>query len=91
MPVVMVVHVLVFGTVLVDFWLLSWWLCYKSINTCIHHLCTYSGPCILRPPVQPTKCGLKLKVVLKRRDIYIGNIRVVSLVAHLEGIVKHVK
>ena len=25
----------------------------------------YTGPCISRPPVQPLKCGLNLKVVLK--------------------------
>ncbi len=25
----------------------------------------YSGPCILRPPIQPEKYGLKLKMVLK--------------------------
>ncbi len=32
----------------------------------------YSGPCILRPPVQPEKnIGLKLEVVLKWKDIYI--------------------
>ncbi len=30
----------------------------------------YSGPYDLRPPIQPAKCGLKLKVVLKERDIY---------------------
>ncbi len=50
----------------------------------------YSGPCILRPPLQPERYGLKLKVVLKWRDIYIENIRMVSLTAGLkiEGIVK---
>ncbi len=26
---------------------------------------SYSGPCNLRPPIQPAKYGLKLKVVLK--------------------------
>ncbi len=30
-----------------------------------------SGPCILGPPLQPEKYGLKLKAVLKWRDIYI--------------------
>ncbi len=25
----------------------------------------YSGPCDLRPPIQPAKYGLKMKVVLK--------------------------
>ncbi len=30
----------------------------------------YSGACILRPLVEPTKYGIKLKVVLKWRDIY---------------------
>ncbi len=50
----------------------------------------YPGPCILRPPIQPEKCALKLKVVLKWRDIYTEQIRVVSLRAGLkmEGIVK---
>ncbi len=50
----------------------------------------YSGPCILRPPLQPDKYGLKLEVVLKWRDIYTENIRMVILTAGLkmEGIVK---
>ena len=39
-----------------------------------------SSPCILRPPVKRDKCGLKLKVVLKSRDIYIENVRVVSVI-----------
>ena len=39
----------------------------------------YSGPCILRPLLQPEKYSLKWKVVLKLRDIYIENIRMVSL------------
>ncbi len=30
----------------------------------------HSGPCILRPPVQPDKYAPKLKVVLKWRYIY---------------------
>ena len=34
----------------------------------------YSGTCILRPPIQPEKYGLKLKAVLKCRDIYIANL-----------------
>ncbi len=52
----------------------------------------YSGPCILRPPLQPEKYGLKLQVVLKWRDIYIENIRIMLLIAGLkmEGIVKWV-
>ena len=50
----------------------------------------YSGPCILRPPLQPEKYGLTLEVVLKLRDIYIENTRMVSLIAGLkmEEIVK---
>ncbi len=50
----------------------------------------YSGPCILRLPFQPEKYGLKFDVVLKWRDIYFENIRIVSLIAGLkmEGIVK---
>ena len=44
----------------------------------------YSGPCILRPPVQPEIYGLKLEVVLKWRDIYIENIRIVLLIAGLK-------
>ncbi len=55
----------------------------------------YSGPCILRPPIEPEKYFLKLKVhvVLKLRDNYIESIRVGSLVDGLkiEGFVKHVK
>ncbi len=51
----------------------------------------YSGPCILRPSHQPEIYGLKLKVVLKWRDVYIENIKVVSLIAGLkiDGIVKY--
>ncbi len=30
----------------------------------------YHHPCILRPPVQPEKNGLKLKVVLKWKDVF---------------------
>ncbi len=50
----------------------------------------YSGPYILRPPLQPGKYGLKLEVILKWRDINTENIRVVSLISGLkiEGIVK---
>ena len=51
-------------------------------------LSLYSGPCILRPPIQPEKYGIKLKVVLKWRDIYVAYIsvyiRVVSLMATLK-------
>ena len=28
-------------------------------------VCIYSGPCDLRPPIQPAKYGLNLKMVLK--------------------------
>ncbi len=42
------------------------------------------GPCILRPPIQPEKYGLTLKVVLKGRDSYIANIRAVSLMVSLK-------
>ncbi len=52
----------------------------------------YSGPWILRPPIQPVKCGLKLKLVLKWKDIYTEIfIYELSLVANpkkTEGIVK---
>ncbi len=50
----------------------------------------YHGPCTLRPTVPPEKCGLELNVVLKFRDNYIKNVRVVPLIASLkmEGIVK---
>ena len=45
----------------------------------------YSGPCILRPPSQPEKHDLKLKLVLKLRDNYIENINVfMSLMAGLK-------
>ena len=61
----------------------------------LRHLCEgcsrwlYSGPCILRPPLQTEKCGLKLEVVLNRRDIYTENIRMASQMAGLimKGIV----
>ena len=39
--------------------------------------------CIFRPTIQPEKYGLELGVVLKWRDIYIENIRVVSLIRWL--------
>ena len=42
---------------------------------------TYNGPCILRPPIQPEKCGLILKVVLIWRDI---SIEIIKLVAGLK-------
>ncbi len=42
---------------------------------------TYSGPCILRPPIQPEKCRLILKVVLIWRDI---SIEIIKLVAGLK-------
>ena len=55
----------------------------------------YSGPCILRPSIQPEKYSLKLKVVtaLKWRDNYIEYRRLVPFLASLkiEEIVKHVK
>ncbi len=41
----------------------------------------YSDPCILRPPIQPEKYCLKLKVVLKCSDVYIENVREVSMMA----------
>ncbi len=44
----------------------------------------YSGPCILRPPLQPDKYGLKVEVVLKWRDVYTENIRMVLLIAGLK-------
>ncbi len=37
----------------------------------------YSGPCILRPHIQPEKYGLKMKVILKWKDIYIENMSAV--------------
>ncbi len=51
---------------------------------------TLKGLCSLRLPIQPEKCGLKLKVVLKWKDNYNENIRLVSLMASLkmEGIIK---
>ncbi len=50
----------------------------------------YSGPYTLRPPIQPEKCSLKLKVVLKWGDIKTENIRVGPLIAghKIQGIVK---
>ncbi len=37
---------------------------------------TVRGLCILRSPIHGEACGLKLKVVLKLRDIYIENVHV---------------
>ncbi len=36
---------------------------------------------LLRPPLQPDKYGLKLEVVLKWRDVYTENVRMVLLIA----------
>ena len=44
----------------------------------------YSALCILKPPRQPEKYGLKLEVVLKWKDSCNKNIGRVSLVAGLE-------
>ncbi len=50
----------------------------------------YSGPCNLRPSIQPAKYGLNFKVVLKERDVSTENMQVVSLISGLkmQGIVK---
>ena len=50
----------------------------------------YSDPYILRPPLQSGKYGLKLEAVLKWRDIYAENTKVVSLISCLkiEALVK---
>ncbi len=42
-------------------------MCAYSLNS---DLLLYNGPYILRPPIQTEKCGLKVKVVLKWRDVY---------------------
>ena len=39
----------------------------------------YCGPCMVRPATQPDKGGLKLKVTLKWRDIYISNRKLAEL------------
>ncbi len=43
----------------------------------VHNLHSYVNntvvPCILRLPIQPENCGLKLKMVLNLRNIYIEN------------------
>ncbi len=38
------------------------------------------SPCILGPLHQPQNVGLKLEVVLEWRDIYVENIKIVSLI-----------
>ncbi len=55
-----------------------------------YYIYIYSGPCNLRPPIQPAKYGLKLKMVLKLRDVYTETIQVVSLISgfKMQGIVK---
>ncbi len=63
----------------------------KAIFKIEGYLCWISsGPCILKLPILPEKYGLKLKVVLKWRDIYTENISTVSVMARLkmEGTVK---
>ncbi len=37
----------------------------NTLSNVATNICLYSGPCDLRPPIQPAKYGLKLKVVLK--------------------------
>ena len=50
-------------------------------------LCScYSGPCIIRQPIQPQKYGLKLKVVLIGRVVYIEHIGVLPLVMLMVGL-----
>ncbi len=39
----------------------------------------HSGPCTLRPPIQPEKYSLELKAVLKCRGMFIESIRRISL------------
>ncbi len=86
-------------------------LCYSNSSTCNSRVFElvpglslaillqdrYSSPCILRPPIQPEKHGLKLKVVLKWKDIYIENITCITCIRagvtdnlnlKMEGIVK---
>ncbi len=57
----------------------------------MHMNMVYSVPCDLRPPIHPAKYGLKLKVVLKQRDLHTENVEVVSLISGLKmpGIVKY--
>ncbi len=49
-----------------------------------HNQTEYSGSCILRPPIQPEKSDLKLKMVLKWKDIYTEYRKVVLLMASLK-------
>ncbi len=46
-------------------------------------------PCILRPFLQPQNLGLKLEVVLKWKDIHVGNRRIVSVVSKWRGLKSH--
>ena len=46
----------------------------------------YRGPCTLKPPIEPAKYGIKVKVVLKWRAIYIESIRVGSQVELVDGL-----
>ncbi len=55
---------------------------YKNFGKIALFMC--SGPCILRPHLSQKKYSPELKVVLKWRDIYIENVRVVSLMAGLK-------
>ncbi len=40
-------------------------ICLKLYPNIQYPAANYSGPCILRPPIEPAKYGLKLQVVLK--------------------------
>lgn len=43
--------------------------------------CWQSGPCIIRPPLQAEKYGIKLEVALKWKDTYVKNISVAPMIA----------
>ncbi len=71
-----------------------WWWWYKYLVlillTMNRYSSDYSGLCDLRPPIQTAKYGLKLKVVVKKRNVYTEHMEVVSLKsdAKMQGIVK---
>ncbi len=72
-------------------WFLIFCFDFEKFNFNFLFACIYSGPCILRPPLQSEKYGLNWEVVLKWRDIYIENARMVSLMADLKRFILHVR
>ena len=60
------------------------WLFWNLNSATSDTVMMYSGPCILRPPIQTEKYDLKLKVFLKWSDIYNSKLKVTHTM-HING------